>query len=874
MRRITIRQAFLGANLCLGIVNMLVLALGGQLLHSSVLAWSHIFYIGGLFTGLFFIENLVLLSVWILPHLKQLTRTEASLGTQEFSHFPSASRIYELHVLARFQRANIEYVRELIRATQELFEKTGQQKSMPQVKADTVQQIFRKLTETITTLENRIEEITKGNLFVDTPAESQETRVGTAFLRMTGEIRKFVTNIRKEVNNISTASARIAALSQQSSRNSDIETEAVELISSSISQVANNLREVIDNITRQSKSLDGTFAAINKMSDSINDIDRDIELLSVAAEATSHSIGEIHKYMQEIEDHAQESAQISETVANEAKDGGKAVEAVIHGIHSIKTTVEDAATTMERLGAESDRIGEILSVINEIAEQTNLLALNASIIAAQAGEHGRGFSVVADEIKDLANRTRASTQEIGEIIRSVQTEVSQGMSAMQLCLKAVDEGVGLANYAEEILQEIMQGIQKSREMVTTMAKATVKQTENNLQVKQATDQISQRLEGLRVIADNQATESNQLAKEANALQEITHQIDRSAIAQVQETDTIEKSIQKIQELVQRSSRMTHQLAESSNGLGILEGNLAENIGRFFIKKQQLPPQFEQSRPTIALLRQGSHQFYDLVQNGFQDTALPTPYQVITLNSQSDPVVQAENVNWLLQQHWLRGLVIAPVDEYSGSRLAGNFRQKKLPVVAVDVYLENAQVSVISDNDLGGQYAAEMLSEVLPEKHVVLVCGFRNISSVNHRMRGFFSKALSYDWRIIEIYASVGNIHQAKENILEGLEVAQDAEGIFLSNETIVLAYLELLREGKLSGRSLHAVGFDFTAQIAKAIVDGYLVGTIVQDPFQLGKVAMEHLLRMLQEQYPEKFLKSKEVLIPIKKINKENLPSG
>jgi methyl-accepting chemotaxis protein/ABC-type sugar transport system substrate-binding protein len=875
MKTISLRWAFCGVNLLFGVINIGILLGGTFLIGQSVGGWRAVIWSGGMFLALFLLENLVMLSVWLLPQFKQLTRAEALLTKEEGLPLPPAFWLQEFHDLAQWQRSNAEYWRELTQTSRELFAREGSQPGKTQPKTDTVHHFMGQLVELIRSLESRIEDMAKGNLAIDLPAESRETSLGKALLTLIGEIRQFIINIRKEVNNISTASAKVAAMSQQSSRNADLETEAVEQISASITQVAHNLKEIIQNMTRQTASLDGTFTAIDKMVTSVEEIDQDIAILSGTAEATSRSIAEIHTYMQAIEAQAHASAQISEAVSDEAQNGSQAVEAVIQGIHTIKNTVEDAAATIQRLGVESGRIDEILSVINDIAEQTNLLALNASIIAAQAGEHGRGFSVVAGEIKELAERTRSSTQEIGAIIRSVQAEVTQGMSAIQLCLHAVGEGVYLANQAEETLQKIVQGIQQSKEMVTTMAKATVTQTQNSLQVKQATEQVTQKSAGLQVIANNQAKENEQLAKAAQVLQEITQQIDRSALEQLQEADTIVKSLQKIQELVSRNSRMTRQIAQSSNELNALEGNLAENVGRFFIIEHQLPTRFDPHKVTIAFIRQGSHLFYDPIQKGVEDMAMQNQLQSIMLNAQGDPVMQTEHINWLIQQPWLKGIVMAPVDEQTGNRLAEHVVRQGIPVVAVDAYLDNAYVSVISDNQLGGQYAAEILHESLPANSVVMLCGFRNVSSVNQRLSGFFKQATTYGWKVVEIFASVFDIQQAKEQILEGLGLAENVEGIFLTNETIIFAYLELLREKKVSGRTLHAVGFDFPAQLAEPIADGRLAGTIAQDPYALGKVAIEQLVTMLKEHRRSGGLpKSKEVFVPVKKITKENLPDS
>src|SRR5437870_7745307 len=119
----------------------------------------------------------------------------------------------------------------------------------------------------------------------------------------------------------------------------------------------------------------------------------------------------------------------------------------IEGMEQIRQSVVASNAVVSRLGERSLAIGRILNVIEDIAEQTNLLALNAAILAAQAGEHGRGFSVVASEIRELSERTAASTREIAGLIQSVQSEVANALASMSEGTKLVEHGVTLSHQA-------------------------------------------------------------------------------------------------------------------------------------------------------------------------------------------------------------------------------------------------------------------------------------------------------------------------------------------------------------------------------------------------------------------------------------------
>lgn len=236
-------------------------------------------------------------------------------------------------------------------------------------------------------------------------------------------------------------------------------------------------------------------------------------------------------------------------------------------------------------------------MINDVAEQTNLLALNASIIAAQAGEHGRGFSVVAGEIKELAERTRTSTEEIADIVGAVQAEVTQGMTAMQSCLKAVDGGVDLANASGNMLKKIVRGIQASRKMISTMASATVTQTENSSQLKAFTEEMSAILTDVYATITKQAQGTTRLTKGMQSLKHTALQIDQMAAIQLQEADTLVQEMAHVQNLVKNNSQMFHQFVQFPEALGELESHLVEHLGQFFVTSQKVPRDFDPNRPT-------------------------------------------------------------------------------------------------------------------------------------------------------------------------------------------------------------------------------------------------------------------------------------
>jgi len=728
---------------------------------------------------------------------------------------------------------------------------------------------FSRIVDAFSTLERLFDAMTHGNLGVQIPDTLLDTRIGQEFGKMKSEIRDVTLRVRQEVLNISKSSAEIAALSQQGAQNAHIETEAVEKISSSIHKMADNLREVMQNISRQGDSVEKTFTDIENMVTSIEIVYNSVEMLASSADSTARSIDDIHKFMQQIQQHAHSLADISETISKEAHGGVTSVGEVIDGIRTIKDTVEDAAATIQRLGRESDRIGEILQVINGVAEQTNLLALNASIIAAQAGTHGRGFSVVADEIKELAGRTRASTKEIASIIRSLQNGAAQGIAAMNNCLQAVDIGVSLSNAAGSILKTIMESIQGAREMAGTLADATVKQTENSQQVTIATDRITQKLDDLHNTAMTQSRDSAHLAEMASILKDATQHIEGSATTQLHVMDAIVTSIEAIQGLVKRNADIAHNLASSSEELEILGSNLSDHMGHFLTTSTQLPTGFQETRPTIAFLYPGAPSFYGAIYRGIVREASGR-VQTLALDCQNDPVLQAEYAYWLQRQSWFAGLLLTPFDEHTGGRIVANLIKNKKPIVIVDRLANNAPLTVISDNQQGGIAAAELMRTVVPERSTVFTCGPRNLHSIFHRMEGFFKQGQQYQWDVVYAFTSLMNIEEAKQGILAAYRRYQDVKGIFVTNEHASLAALELLKEGAIPA-NVHVVTYDINPEIADAIQRGMLCGTVFQDPEKIGQTALQEILALQTQGALSLAASPRVVLSPVKKVTNDNL---
>jgi methyl-accepting chemotaxis protein len=256
-------------------------------------------------------------------------------------------------------------------------------------------------------------------------------------------------------------------------------------------QIAATIGQVASGASDQARASTQTVGAVQEIADIAFEVNAGVEDTRRSVEAASSGLEEMARTIAETSKATGEVIETTAGASRAAEHGRKAVGETVAGMARIKSAVEEAAVKVTELGAKGEQIGAIVETIDDIAEQTNLLALNAAIEAARAGEQGKGFAVVADEVRKLAERSSRATKEIAALIGDVQRGTNEAVEAMKMGAQEVEAGSGLAARSGEALDEIATTVSTARTAVTSIGTAIDAMQVSSARVVGASDAIAE-----------------------------------------------------------------------------------------------------------------------------------------------------------------------------------------------------------------------------------------------------------------------------------------------------------------------------------------------------------------------------------------------
>jgi methyl-accepting chemotaxis protein len=399
-----------------------------------------------------------------------------------------------------------------------------------------------------------------------------------------------------------------------SSINSEVEKLAGsnEESASSILQLGSAVEQVARSAAALQETLEASTSSVHQVGESIGTVAASADSVQGVAEETAASITEMDRAIQEVGVHVRGASELTERVSETADEGSRAVGATIEGIAEIREVTLGAKSAIESLAEQIAEIGGIATVIASITDETNLLSLNAAIIAAQAGEHGKAFAVVADQVKELARRTSQSTKEIEQRIEAIREQSGRSVDAMAAGIAAVEQGVERSRVAGDALEAIRDSAHDASGRVAEIARAAEEQARNSKQVAEAARRTSEHVQEISSAMTEQSQVSKQLLDNASTSVDMCSQMAKATEEQRASGRYITSNIESITDMIRSIQRNTRAHEKASAAVGQTFDAILENARQSAARLPELATAVETLRAHASamseeLTRFGSQQ---------------------------------------------------------------------------------------------------------------------------------------------------------------------------------------------------------------------------------------------------------------------------
>ena len=340
---------------------------------------------------------------------------------------------------------------------------------------------FRGMVDYLKEMSATATKLSTGDLTAQVSVRGETDELGSAFNTMIKEWKSTVADLQKNAVSLNEESIQLT-------RGADQITEAT-------TQISTTIQEISRGTIQQAESVNQSAVTITGLSQSVNNVAHGSQDQSDAVQEAATRVNEISTAIHEVEEHANTVQLQAGKAADSAREGVKTVEGTLTGMRRIQEKVNLSVSRVDEMGIRSKEIGSIVETIDDIASQTNLLALNAAIEAARAGEAGKGFAVVADEVRKLAERSSQSTKEIGDLVKRIQKTIQDAITAMNESSIEVESGVAQAEKSGESLKLIMDAAEQVKIQAGLAANASNEIRVSSSNLVESIDRVAEIVKG-------------------------------------------------------------------------------------------------------------------------------------------------------------------------------------------------------------------------------------------------------------------------------------------------------------------------------------------------------------------------------------------
>jgi methyl-accepting chemotaxis protein len=361
-------------------------------------------------------------------------------------------------------------------------------------------------------------------------------RFGQAVDQLGDRLSQIISTIQHAVMTVQDASSHTNETARQVESRVSEELTALARAAEFSTAVRSTAGTVADNAEQVARRVTDISSAVAEMTASIQEMDQNLLNLATVVEQAVANTQEMSASIVQVAGNAERVRQESTSTDKQVRDGRNEVAQLSKGMSSISDTVADVVTEMQSLDQASRQIGEILGLIEEIADQTNLLALNAAIEAARAGEHGRGFAVVADEVRKLAENSASSTKQIGQLVADIQRRTTAVLDRTARANNLVQNNAASARSVTDMIETISTRVTEMAQLVSEISVATTEQARASEELAKASEQMGAMTHEAAATMREQAITSNQILESVSEIEQRTGQV---ALASQEQQTSIE-----------------------------------------------------------------------------------------------------------------------------------------------------------------------------------------------------------------------------------------------------------------------------------------------------------------------------------------------